>query len=503
MTSMIIMIITILSKIAGLAREKVLATLYGTSPLAEAFITAFAIPIFFMTLFSAAIAAGYIPLYNEAKVEGGKKRADLFTAKLINISFIIGLALTVLGFIFTVPLVKIFAKGFEGEQLTTTVQLTKWGLLSLSITTVAAIIRSYLQIHDRFGVSVSQGLLMNGILIATLFVASQHGVTYLGLGLFLATTLQYVIYVPGTVKLGYRHSLQVTPLDPKLHEFFKLIVPIFIAVSVNELNIIINRSMASTVVAGGVAAINYGFRLQTFVTGIVVTAIVTAIYPKLSQEAANEQLEAMEETVLSSVTTMSLLVIPATVGLVIFAEPIVRLLFYGGAFGDEALMMTKNVLAAYSLGMLPLGIREIAVRICYAKQDMKTPVLNALLMVCVNFVAGLCGKQLGVHGLALGMAFATAVGAILLLVSIQKRIMKVQWGRIWRDHVKIILATLVMALASTVVYKHFMPSWGENKSFLVAAVVALLVYGAMVFLLRVEEVHRIRRRPAKSEEDHQ
>ncbi|NLY09714.1 MAG: murein biosynthesis integral membrane protein MurJ [Tissierellia bacterium] len=489
LNSIIIMAITILSKIAGLAREKVLASLYGTSPTAESFITAFAIPMFMITLTTVAVATGFIPMYDKIKSLKGEDSAQLYTANLINVSFVIGICFTILGIVFSTPLVRLFASGFKGQTLQMAVSFTRWGMLSMSITGVASVIRSQLQIHNKFGASVSQGLVMNIFIIVALLFSKKFGNIYLGVGIFLAMSLQYIIYIPSFIKTGYKHRRTLDFRDNLLKEFIILMIPIILAVSVNELNVIINRSIASTIVEGGVAAINYGFRLQSFVTGIVVTSIVTAIYPSLSKSAASEDFVGMEKRIISASITMGILVIPATVGLIVFAQPIVHLLFFGGAFDENAVIITKDVMAYYSLGMFALGVREIAVRVCYSIQDTKTPVINAVIMVLTNIVLNyILSKFLGIKGLALATTIATAVGAVLLLLSIQKKMVQIQWGKTVRDGIKILIASLAIGVASRAVYYSLLDKLQSNKALLFAILIAVAVYGAMLLLLRVEEL---------------
>ncbi len=490
LTSIFIMIITILSKVFGLIREKVLAHFYGTGPLAESFITAFAIPMFLSILITTAIATGFIPLYSQIHGNKGKEEADQFTSNLINISFVVALALTILGLIFTQPLVKIFASGFEGETLRLTIKFTRLGLLTLSIIAVASVIRSYLQYYEKFGVSVSQGLVMNMIIIVFMILASRGKPNLLGYGIFFAMAGQYIIYMPSMIRLDYKHKMNWELKDPAVKEFVYLMIPILMAVSVNELNMIINRSIASMITAGGLAAVNYAYRLQTFVTGIVVTSITTVIYPSLSKSASHRKWNELNETILSSTMIMSLLVIPGAIGLALFAKPIVYLLFFGGEFDMTAVNMTSEVLVFYSIGIIGFGIREIAVRVCYAVKDMKTPVINAIIMVVLNFILNIIlGKVMGIKGLSLGATISSIVGAGLLMRSINKKIVKIKWSTIVGEMIKVTVATAIMGVGALFSYQFMTPMFGTNKSLLMAIVVAGVIYFLALVILRVKEMN--------------
>ena len=148
------MIITILSKVFGLLREKALAYFFGAGLVADIFLIAFQLPMTFTNVISGAVANGYIPMYDRIKSDDGKVKADKFTTNLANILFVISLVVTVFSIIFAKPLVKLMAEGFTGEKLELAVFVSRVAMLSIAITAVSSIYKAYLQIYGKFIVSV-------------------------------------------------------------------------------------------------------------------------------------------------------------------------------------------------------------------------------------------------------------------------------------------------------------------------------------------------------------
>src|SRR5699024_3854161 len=173
---------------------------------------------------------------------------------------------------------------------------------------------------------------------------------------------------------------------------------------------LVDRTIASRVVEGGITALNYANRLNGFIQGIFVLSISTALYPMISKMAAENNMQGLKKSVAEAISGINLLVIPATVGSMVFAEPVVMLLFGRGAFDSNAISLTTAALFYYSIGMLGFGLREVLSRAFYSLQDTKTPAINAAIAVVINIVLNIVlSKFMGIGGLAL----ATSISAIV------------------------------------------------------------------------------------------
>ena len=489
-TSYILMIVTIISKIFGLAREKALAQFFGTSIIADVFLVAFQIPMTFTNVISGATANGYIPIYNEILETSSEEEANKFTSNLSNIVLLLTFFLSLLGLIFSKNLVNLMAIGFTGEKLELAVYMTRIALLSIAATTFFSIFKAYLQIKKKFIVSIAHAIIMNIIIIAAMYIAKKTSVNYLAWGIFFAFVFQYIIFIPYITKSSYKHKFIFDLKDENFRKLMKIILPVIISTSVIELNFIISKSLSSELFSGAISSLNYAYKLQGFVTGIVVTSIVTAVYPEMAKAASEKDFSGLKEKIQDSIITMSFLVVPATIGLFILAEPIVKLLFVGGAFSKQDGVITAEVLALYSFGIIGIGFREIISRVFYTIMDAKTPVINSIIIVLLNIGLSLIliGKM-GILGLALATSVSFIVGAILIIISANRRIGSVFSKKSIKELLKILIAALVMGVIAKVSFKYLNSLIDFKIAMLLAIGLSGLSYLILLIVFKSSEIY--------------
>lgn len=490
-TSYILMIITILSKVFGLLREKALAYFFGVGMVADIFLIAFQLPMTFTNVISGAVANGYIPMYDKIKEREDKKNADAFTANLSNIILIVFTIVTILSIIFARPLVKLMAEGFSGEKLELAIFVSRVAMLSIAVTAVSSIYKAYLQIYEKFIISVLHSIIMNIIIIISMGLAYKMGINYLAIGILVAFVFQYAIFILPIKRLGYKHSLKID-FNDDMKMMFVSILPILISTSAIEINFMISRSIASGAYTGGISILNYAYKLQSFVTGIVVTSIITATYPKLANFGSKKDYSNLKSALSEGLSNMLLLVVPAAFGLYIFSFPIVNLLFVGGEFSVDDAKITATVLSFFAFGVIGIGVREIISRVFYSLGDNKTPVINSVVIVGINIVlAFLLSKIMGIRGIALATSISFIVGAITLYFSSIKLIGNVFDKKLLTNIIKITVSSALMALVSKIVYDILTNSFGINLSLLISIIVAGIIYLLLLIIFRVDEIKEI------------
>lgn len=490
-TSYILMIITILSKVFGLLREKALAYFFGVGMVADIFLIAFQLPMTFTNVISGAVANGYIPMYDKIKEREDKKNADAFTANLSNIILIVFTIVTILSIIFARPLVKLMAEGFSGEKLELAIFVSRVAMLSIAVTAVSSIYKAYLQIYEKFIISVLHSIIMNIIIIISMGLAYKMGINYLAIGILVAFVFQYAIFILPIKRLGYKHSLKID-FNHDMKMMFVSILPILISTSAIEINFMISRSIASGAYTGGISILNYAYKLQSFVTGIVVTSIITATYPKLANFGSKKDYSNLKSALSEGLSNMLLLVVPAAFGLYIFSFPIVNLLFVGGEFSVDDAKITATVLSFFAFGVIGIGVREIISRVFYSLGDNKTPVINSVVIVGINIIlAFLLSKIMGIRGIALATSISFIVGAITLYFSSIKLIGNVFDKKLLTNIIKITVSSAIMALVSKIVYDILTNSFGINLSLLISIIVAGIIYLLLLIIFRVDEIKEI------------
>lgn len=488
-TSYILMMVTILSKIFGLAREKALAYFFGTSVVAEIFLIAFQLPMTFTNVISGAVANGFIPVYDDISANRSREEADEFMANLSNLLGVVAIIVSVLGIIFARPLVKLMADGFEGQVLEQAVFMSRIAMVSIFATAVASIFKAYLQIKGKFIVSVSHAIVMNIIIIFFMAISKKLGISYLAVGIAVAFIFQYAIFWPAVKRSHYHHSMSLRVHDPEVRRLLRLILPILISTSAIELNFMISRSLASGLFEGGISTLNYAYKLQSFVTGIVVTSIITATYPKMARHGSKKDYEGLAMSCGQALSTMALLVIPASLGLLVLSYPIVRLLFVGGEFSKQDAAMTSVVLMYYAVGIVGIGFREIVSRIYYSVQDTKTPVFNSVVIVGINIILSfVLSRFMGIRGLALATSLSFLIGAATLMIQAKKIVPYVMDRRSIENLIKIIISSVTMAVVARVCFQLMPKALGSNLALIVSILAAGAVYALALIVLGVDEV---------------
>ena len=480
-TAILLMIITIVSKILGFSREIILSYFYGASNISDAYLISLTIPGVIFSFIGAGISTGYIPMYTNIQKQYGEKEGNRFTSNLTNILVIISTLLIIFGLIFTKPLVKLFATGFEGETLNLAVKFTKISLFGIYFTGLMHIYGGYLRIKRNYLIPASVGFPLNFITIAAIFLSYKTNIVVLGIGTIIAAASQVILLVPFIYKKGYRHRLILDIKDEHIKDMAYIIIPVIIGVSVDQINVLVDRTLASSIAVGGVSALNYADKLNGFVQGLFVIPLATVMYPMISKMAAEGNIDVLNRFVSIVIKLISLLVIPCTIGAMIFAGPVVKLLFGRGAFDPQAISMTTTALFYYSIGMVGFGLRDILLRAFYSLQDTKTPMVNSAIAIAMNIILNIIlSKYMGLGGLALATSISTIFCTVLLFISFRKKISSLDMKNITISLTKTFCASLIMGGIAKLSYEVLFKYISSELSLIVAIVVGAVIYFIIV-----------------------
>lgn len=488
-TVIAIMFVVIVTKVLGFSRDIFLSFFYGADGLTDAYLISTDIPTVFFAFIGMGIAASYIPVYTKILEERGHDAAERFTANVTNAVMLLSTVLVVLLLIFPVPIVKIFAYGFEGETLRIAVLFTRIISLTLYFTALIFIFTSYLEVKNRFMPTVLSGLPLNILLITTIVVSSRMEIHMLAIGTVVAVIIQFLYMVPAIKKSGYRHRLILNLKDQDLKQMMLLAIPVIIGVSADQINILVDRTIASQIAEGGISALTYAHRIVFFVQAIFVLAVVKVMFPKISKLAVRKNMAELKEVVGKIITTVSLIVIPAAVGMMVFAREITELLFGRGAFEERAITMTTGMLFFYAIGLLGFGLREVLSKVFYSLEDSKTPMINAFGAMFLNVGLNLTlSRIMGLNGLALATSIAAIVSTVLLYISLVRKIGSLDSRRLSADLLKGILSALVMGLAARGVYTLAFSAFGEIPALLAGVLSGVIIYALMLWILQLSDL---------------
>ena len=488
-TALALMIITILSKFIGFFREIVLAYYYGASNISDVYLIADTIPNVIFGFIGAGIATTYIPVYSSALENDGKLRSDEFTSNFLNLIFFILTLVVGLVIIFAPYVVLAFASGFTDEVLKLAVEFVRISVFAVYFNGCIHIFKSYLEVNGSFKIPASKGFISNIFVISFIALSSKYGVKILPYGILLGMISQAVFLIPFAAREGYKHKFVINLKDKYLRKMIFLALPVILGTSVNKINTLVDRTLASRIAIGGISALNYAHRLEGFITGIFVVSITTVMYPALSKKFAENNIKDFKEYIIKSISAVNLFVVPAAVGAVIFSEPIVKLLFGRGAFNEEAVILTSGALLYYSIGLVSIGLRDVLSRGFFAMQDTKTPVKNSALGVILNIILNIIlSRYMGLKGLALATSISATFTTILMFITLRRKIGMFGMKKALKSFVKISLSSAIMAAASLATYSRFVKDYGSNKALFGAVIVGVLVYFTAIYIFKIEEI---------------
>lgn len=491
-----LMVVTMLSKVLGFGREIILGYFYGTSAYSDVYIVSMNIPLVLFASIGGALATTFIPLYQEVLNEKGEERALKFSNNIMSIVIILSVLLGILGYIFAEPLVKLFAMHYTGEKLILAVKFVRIMIGGVVFIGLSNLMTSYLQIQGNFTIPGMIGFPNNIVVITSIIISAVTGNIYiLAIGTLIGLATQFLFQVPFAIKRGYKFKPTIDLKDEYLKKMLWLVIPVFIGVAVNQVNTMVDRSLASGLGDGVITALNNANRLNLFVMGLFIATLGSVIYPTLSKLSSENNKEKFAESVANSVNCVNLLVMPATIGAIVLATPVVRILFERGAFDDKSTALTATALVFYSVGMVGFGLRDILSKVFYSLKDTKTPMVNGMIAVALNIVLNIALVKVMGHG---GLALATSLSAIicifLLFRSLKKKIGYYGQDKIRATFIKTLIASLVMGVVTYFVYKFLFGMLGlgfiqEAISLGVSIAIGGVIYLALIIVFKVEEVN--------------
>lgn len=491
-----LMVVTMLSKVLGFGREIVLSYFYGTSAYSDVYIVSMNIPLVVFSSIGVALVTTFIPLYQEALNSKGEERALKFSNNVMSIVVILSIILGVLGFIFAEPLVKLFAVHYTGEKLALAVKFVRIMIGGVVFIGLSNLMTSYLQIKGDFTIPGMIGFPNNIVIITSIILSAVTGNIYiLAIGTLIGMLSQFLFQVPFAIKKGYKFKPTIDFKDEYLRKMLILVLPVLIGVAVNQVNAMVDRSLASGLGDGVITALNNANRLNGFVMGLFIATLGAVIYPTLSKLSSENNKEKFAESVANSVNCINLLVIPASIGAIVLATPVVRILFERGAFDERSTVLTATALVFYSIGMVGFGLRDILDKVFYSLKDTRVPMINGIISVLLNIILNIILVKVMGHG---GLALATSLSAIicifLLFRSLKKKIGYYGQDKIRATFIKTLIASTVMGVVTYFVYKFLFGVLGlgfiqEAISLGVSIAIGGIIYLALIIVFKVEEAN--------------
>lgn len=489
-----IMVISLSSKVFGFVREITLAATFGVTSYTDAYLISRTITLTVFSIVGGALSTTFIPLYTKILEEKNKEEALKFTNNILNIVILLTIIICILIAFFIRPIVNMFAMGFKGEALELAIDFTKMLLPGVIIISINYILTGYLEANKKFAIPALMTLPNNIIIIISIILSSIWSKNILIYGTLLGLLFQLLFQAYYSFKIGYLYKTTIKLSDTSIKRLLYLIVPVFAGMAIQQVNVIVDRTLASTLVEGSIAALNFADRLNLFVYGVFASSIATVLYPTLSKLATNNDIGIFKSYIRRSVNLMVILLVPISIGAISLSTPIVRLLFERGQFDIRATKMTSVALNYYALGMTGVGLIHILTKIFYSLHDTKTPMVSGIVAVIINIILNfILIRYIGHGGLALATSISAIFSTLLLLLALKDKIGSFQGKKILDVFLKVSIASLLMGTGVRLFYCYISKTLGRGSiaeliNLFLAVLVGIFIYSIQIIFLKIEEV---------------
>jgi putative peptidoglycan lipid II flippase len=418
--------LTMVSRIAGFAREMLMSRVMGASAAADAFFVAFRLPNTFRRLFGeGAFSAGFVPLFSQRlHSEDGEAESRRFSEEVLAV-FLPTLVLFTLLFEIIMPLFVAAISGYEGEKLALATFLTRITFPYLVLISLVSLFSGILNSLARFTAAAFAPALLNLAMLAALILVRDGGAvtaTALAIAVTLGGVLQLGLLVAACRRAGISLKIRRPRMTPGVRQFVRVVVPATLGAGVYQISAFIDTFFLTRIGTGSMSYFNYADRLNQLPLGVIGAALGTAILPQVSRHVGAGEPAAAARVQGEAADLAMLLCLPAALALCVAAGPLIDALFQGGEFSHGDAQTTAMVLSIIVLGLPAYVLVKVLTPGFYSRQDTATPVKTAALVLVANVALNfILIPPFGIAGLAAAIAIASWLNCTILYVILHRR----------------------------------------------------------------------------------
>ena len=504
------------SRVLGLIREVVFAAMFGATRNMDAFLTAFRAPNMLRDLFAeGALSTAFVTTFSRRIATEGNQSAWDLASKVATLALIFMSAVSLLGVVFAPVLINILAPGFPLEKAELTVLLTRIMFPFILLVSLAALVMGMLNARHVFGVPAMASSFFNlGSIVGGVALCywldpqpdwrhphfGERGLIGLSIATLIGGLLQLAVQLPSLRRVGFRFHPDFKWRDPGVRTILGMMGPAMIAASAVQVNVAVNSIFASGMGDGPITWLNIAFRLMQLPLGIFGVAVATVTLPLVSRSAAVGNTSEFRSALAHSVRLVLLLTIPAAIGLIILAEPIIHLIYQHGRFTQEATIQTAAALRFYAIGLAGYSADKVLAPAFYALDKRHLPMFVSLTSIAVNFSLNwffTFRLHLGHRGLALSTSVVAIFNFFFLYSMMRYYTGRLETGALLKTIAKLLIAGIGLAAVCWLALTFFFarhphaPDWQNLVVMLITICSGAGIFFGGAYLLHVAEVHDV------------
>ena len=495
-----------LSRLLGLVREVVAASLFGVSGAMSAFTIAFQVPNLVRALFAdSALQGAFVPVFAELLEKGERKEAFRVASSLFFLICLLLGALTAIFILLAKPLMGVFAPGFDDDPALAdlTVNLARLMFPIVLLLALSGLVVGMLNSFEHFSVPALAPVAWNLVIIAALaglvpLVPDDEEIYAYAIGVLAGTVVQFALPLPWLRGRGGSFTFRLDWRNERVRRVLKLMLPVTIALGLINLSLLVNSLFATLVSPQAPAAIDKAFRIYQLPQGLFSISIATILFPTLSRFAARGARDDLRRTMGNGMRQICLMLIPSAVIMGVLAEPITRLVYQRGAFNAHATDLVAEAMVWWSLSLPFQGVSLLFSRTFFSLQrPWATTALSGANLAVNAAIAAVLYQPLGIAGIVLGTVVGTIVMCLAQGALLREELGGVEGRRTALAAMRMLLAAALLGGAAYGVWRLLDGAFGRALPAQVAAVVGSIlagfaVYAGAVWAMRIPEGRQLR-----------
>ena len=483
--TIIIVLVGILAKFASFISEAILAAYLGTTCQSDAYYMIASIQTTIYPMMSIGIWKVFMPLYKSHLAKGELATADSLTNKSLTFFTAISSGVTVLLMVFAPAVVSVVAPGFHDETRTLCIKLVRISAPMYIFIIASAVYASMLQCHEKFlGSQIREVASHIPTIIAAIFFYHRFGIEVMAVALVVAGLVRLLIELP-FVDWGYRYRPDFRFKTQEFELMLKRLPSALISAGVAQLNALIDKAMASTLPVGTISGLNYGHKLMNVFSGLLSSAVATALYPQMIELIAQDKKEELRKLLATILNIFSLLMFPITLACILFRTELVAVVFQRGAFNASSTALTANVFALYCIGLFFVASNTLLSNVFYGYGNTRIPMQISVANLVINVALNLAFIRLwGVNGLALATSLS-AIIAFFMRMKAAEQYVKLNHTALLMTALKITAAAVIACGLPRLVF--WMYPANPFLTLLVSALIGVFIYTLLIKLFRIDE----------------
>lgn len=472
-------------KILGLIKQVVLATYCGATDETDAFFIATGIIVQLCAVIFSAISISFLSIHTERLIKEGREESNKLVNKILRFFIPLAILLSLIFLLFAPTIAKIFAPAYDDTQL---------GVLTVYIRIMSSAfvfwgyfltVNVVLETDKKFLPGKGQGFFQNlFLIIAAVFLFPKYGIVTLVIAFLLSGIIQCVL-VTFCARNDFKILFCKIESKGEIKKLLLLAVPLIMGNAIYEINDIVDKQISTYLGSGNVSVLTYGGTINDIVTGVIVTSVATVIFAHYATWIADGQIEKVEDNLTKCIEYLTLIIFPIMIMCIIAGDQLVAILYGRGSFGHDEVLATYFVVIGYAVGFIFQAARANVVKVFYAFQDTKTPMINGGISVAVNVTLSfILSKYIGIAGVALATSIAMFIVTFLLFISVRKYLPSLNLANSLKEIVKGICAAIVTAVMVLLVRRIISAS--NFGAFIIEGFICVALYCVCLMLLRAK-----------------